>query len=576
MRERIATIVAIALLVFMVTLLAKPIREESATMDEPVFLAAGYSYCRGFGFYFDPEAPPLAKMISGSPLLLMDVRLPPAAQSLLNRQVGFAYACPWSGWAASRPVGELFPSGRDNWYYWPFWEAQLLAETVLYGSGNDADKLLAAGRWTQVALTVLTGVVIFFWLRRLAGVEAAALGVALWALNPLALAYGHLVLSDMGVTLMITLTVWRFACLLDRPSVCRAVLCGLAFGGALVMKFSAIVLTPILFVLGILHVITRKEWRGFRRHVFVIALAAMGVVLVVYAPFWGPAPSLPAEQAAKIGVPAWFQVLRPVLIPPDFFKGLALVGAHAASGHEAFLCGQWRQTGWWYYFPVALAVKTPIPLLLLMFTGLTFLVARWRQFSLGNATPWLAALIYLAISLKSTIDIGVRHLLPIFPLMAVGIASQMALQPRWVRLVGWLCAGWLLLATWRAHPFFLEYFNEAAGGSANGYRWLVDSNLDWGQDVKRLKRFLNERGIASVDLSYFGQPYAVGYCGISSRRVTADQARKIRDGTLVVSASLLVRPEWDWLRNGHTPAARVGYTLFVYSIGSGDGALGGQ
>ena len=565
MNKHGAILVSGGLLILMTALMATPIREESATMDEGVFLAAGYNYWHGLGFNFDPEAPPLAKMISATPLLFLDVKLPPEAQQLLTRQVGSTVTCRWSG--EKLLVDEGFPVARDNWYFWPVVEAQTAGQAFLYGGANDATRLLAAGRWMQVALMVLTGIVIFFWLRRLAGDAAGALGVALWSLNPVALAYGHLVLTDMGETLLFVLAVWGFTVLLERPSAGRAVLCGLACGGALVMKFSAVVLAPILLVLMGLEAMPKRQWRGWGKHLAVMALAAGGVVLLVYAPYWTPAPPLSPEQATRLGVPAWFQLLRPVLIPPDFFKGLALVAGHESAGHISYLWGQWRRTGWWYYFPVAMAVKTPLPLLALTAVGLGLWLRGLRRFSFPQAAPWLAALIYLVFAMVGTIDIGVRHLLPMFALLAVGSASQFGLRSRRVQLCAWLGIGWLLVVTWRARPHFIEYFNEAAGGPPNGYRWLVDSNLDWGQDAKRLKHFLDEQGITNADLACFGPRRSIGYYGISGRRITSGEARGIHSGTLIISASVLVSPPWDWLRACHEPVARIGYTMFVYHLG---------
>ncbi len=558
-------LVAIALLVLMVSWMAVPIKEESATYDETSFLVAGYSYWHGYGFTFDPEAPPLAKMISATPLLFMDVKISMVAQELLDRQVGAATTHRWSG--EPRLVDERFPVARDNWYFWPMMEAGMLGQEIVYGGANDADKLLPAGRWMQVALTVVTGIVIYFWLRRLAGGMAGALGVALWALNPVTLAYGHLVLTDMGETLMFVLAGWCFAIFLDRPSTGRAALCGLACGGALVMKFSGVVLAPILLALLGLHAMLRREWRGLGKHLLVIALVAGGVVLLIYAPYWRPAPPLPADAAATIGVPTWFQVLRPVLIPRDFFKGLALVAGHESTGHQAFLCGQWRRTGWWYYFPVTLAVKTPVPLLLLTIAGLLMWLRGLRRSSFQQGIAWLAALMYLLVAMVGNINIGVRHLLPVFALLAVGTASQFSLHGRRIQVCAWLGAGWLLLATWQAYPYFIEYFNEVAGGSSNGYLWLVDSNLDWGQDVKRLKHFLDEQAITNIDLAYFGPDRSIDYQGITGRRVIPDEAYGMHSGTLVVSATELMRPEWDWLRASHEPVARVGYTMFIYRPG---------
>jgi len=563
-----ASLVAIALLVLMASLMATPINEESATADESSFLVAGYTYWHGYGFTFDPEAPPLAKMISAAPLLFMDVKLSRTARELLDRQVGVPVTGRWSGQA--QLVDEHFPVARDNWYFWPTMEVTKLGQEFVYGGANDAAKLLAAGRWMQVALTVLTGIVIFVWLRRLAGGTAGALGVALWALNPITLAYGHLVLTDMGEALMFVLAVWCFAIFLDRPSTGRASLCGLACGGALVMKFSAVVLAPILLVVAGLHAMLRREWRGLGKHVSVMALVAGGVVLLIYAPYWTPAAPLPADAATKIGVPTWFQLLRPVLIPPDFFKGLALVAGHESPGPLAFLCGQWKQTGWWYYFPVTLAVKTPLPLLLLTIAGLLMWLRGLRRFSFQYGIPWIAALMYLLFAVVGNINIGVRHLLPMFALLAVGTASQFSLHSRRMQVCGWLCTGWLLLVTWHAYPYFIEYFNEVAGGSSNGYRWLVDSNLDWGQDVKRLRHFVDEQAMTNIDLAYFGPDRSIDYHGIPGRRVTTDEAAEMRSGALVVSATELMRPAWDWLRASHEPVARVGYTMFIYRLGDAE------
>jgi Flp pilus assembly protein TadD len=374
----------------------------------------------------------------------------------------------------------------------------------------------------------------------------------------------------MGLTLMLVLAVWRLAIFLEQPSTGRAVLCGLACGGALVMKLSALLLAPILLALMTLHATRRRDWRGWGKPVSVMALAAGAVVLLIYTPHWKPAAPLTADAATTIGVPRWFQVLRPILIPRDFFKGLALLAAHESTGHWAFLCGQWQRTGWWYYFPVTMAVKTPLPLLLLTIVGLVMWLRGLQAFSFQQAIPWIAALLYLLFAMTGTINIGVRHLLPMFALLAVGTASQFSLQSRRVQLCAWLCTGWLLLVTWRARPYFIEYFNEIAGGPSNGYQWLVDSNLDWGQDVKRLKHFLDEQTLTNIDLAYFGPRKSIDYHGIAARRVTSGEAAGLRSGTLAISATELMNPAWDWLRACHEPSARVGYTMFIYRLGDVD------
>jgi tetratricopeptide (TPR) repeat protein len=177
---------------------------------------------------------------------------------------------------------------------------------------------------------------------------------------------------------------------------------------------------------------------------------------------------------------------------------------------------------------------------------------------------------YLLVAMAGTINIGVRHLLPMLALLAVGTASQFSLGSRRIQLCAWLGAGWLFLATWQAYPHFIEYFNELAVGPSNGYRWLLDSNLDWGQDVKRLKRFLDQRAITNIDLAYFGPGHSIDYYQITSRPMGPGEAAGIHSGTLVVSATDLMNPGWDWLRASHEPVARVGYTMFVYRLGDAE------
>ncbi len=563
---RVSWFVVVALLALAVLLMARPIREESATMDEPLFLATGYSYCHGYGFGFDPEQPPLAKMISAEPLWFMKVSLPLEAQLLLQRRIGVPMTQTWSGKIGA--VTSLFPEGRDNWYYWPYWDGDRLGNVFLYGGFNDADKLLSAGRWMQVLLMLVTGLVIVSWLSKLSGPEAALFGLALWVFNPLALAYGHLVLTDMGVALMILMAVCTLGWFLKNPTPRLAIVCGLAFGGALLMKFTALVLVPIFVVLAVVHWFVRRPAPGCLKKMLLIPFSAWLLILLVYTPFWAPAPLTSTSEAFRIGVPAWFRVLRPILVPPDFFKGLAMQMGHALSGHMAYFHGQWSSTGWWYYFPVALAIKTPLPLVVLALVGFILWVSRCRSATFEQSMPWIAASVFFLLAMTSTIDIGVRYLLPMIPLLTVGIASQIALLRRWVRIASWLCCAWLVVVTWCAYPHFIEYFNECVGGPTNGYKWLVDSNYDWGQDIKRLKQYVNEHGDQAIYLHYFGPPSALDYYQIPCQLVASEDAHAITNGTLVVSVMAIMRPDWAWLRV-EKPVDRIGYTLFVYQFGDG-------
>ena len=160
-----------------------------------------------------------------------------------------------------------------------------------------------------------------------------------------------------------------------------------------------------------------------------------------------------------------------------------------------------------------------------------------------------------------------RFRLPTLPLISVGIGCTAArLVDRRLRIAATALLAWQALSVVLAYPLYIQFFNEAVGGARNGYKYLIDSNFDWGQDAKRLKAFLDERRIDHIYLDYFGTAFSVDYLKIPNTRVTAETAKKIQRGTLVVSASQLMRPEWSWLRESRQPSARVAYTLFVYQF----------
>jgi hypothetical protein len=558
----------VALLAAMVALMWQPMQEEVATRDEPLFLGAGYTYLKGMGLHIDPEQPPLAKEWSALPLLFMDVKISERAGKNLDPQWGDPETRTWSDQHVS--VQTLFPLGRDSWYFRPMAEGNAFGNLLLYDGTNDAEKLLFAGRLMQVVLTLLTGAVIFFWVRKLAGGEAAVFGAALWVFNPIPLAYGHLILTDMGATLTFLLGVWSFSKFLEKPTSSRAVLVGLATGGAFLMKFTAVLLGPIYAAMILVQwwksPPQREQW-GIIAKVFVLAGIVAGVtILAGYAPHWSSAPYLPPEQAARMGVPWWFQQFRSCLIPPDFFKGLICQISHSRLGHWAYLRGQWRREGWWYYYLVALGLKSPIPWLLLLAGGFFLGLSTVRRSTAASVAPWIAAAVYLGFAMSNKINIGVRHLLPMIGLLTVGMAAVIGSQPRMVRIGAWLLCSWLAVTALFAHPDYIKYFNEIAGGKHRGYRYLLDSNLDWGQDVKPLKRYLDEQHIGHIYQYYCGRDVILDYYGISNTRVLADQARQLQQGILVVSVHEAMSPDWDWLRESHHPLACVADTFLVYDL----------
>jgi 4-amino-4-deoxy-L-arabinose transferase-like glycosyltransferase len=553
----------------MLGLMLGPANRDSATVDETTVLGAGCTFWTGHRFYFMSEHPPLSPMLVTMPIVIsMNLQMSPQAQALLNREAGYPWAVGWYG--DVRPLQQIFPDGRNSWYFFALPEAQLFGQMFVYGSGNDADAMLFRARCVQMAFCLLVGVVIFVWVLWATENNLASLfALALWVFNPDALAYGHLASTgDIGVTLGTGAALLSFVWMLDRATLKAAAICGVATGIALCMKFTALVLGPIYVVLFALSwkriwMHRRNMWKLF----LAFAASVWAVLMLVYFPLWQTAPPLPEAQAAALPVPGWFQSLRPLLIPRDFFKGIALALNHSKGRHEDYLLGAWSQEGWWYYYPLAFFFKSPLAFVLLTAASAGLALKCWKSMGPIERIPWIAAGVYLLIAMSSHVNIGVRHLLPVFPLLCVGIGCAFRrIKNPVANKAAFILLGWQTLAAIFAYPLYIQYFSEAIGGMKNGQKYLIDSNYDWGQDAKRLKEFLEKRGINHIYLDYFGTQYNIEYLKIPNTRVNADQARQIKQGWLVVSASELMRPEWAWLRESRQPVERVAHTLFVYQI----------
>lgn len=394
-------------------------------------------------------------------------------------------------------------------------EAYGLAHRFLYVD-NDADRMIGYGRAMIVLLGVGLGVVLFAWALAWLGPVPAAIVAALFALAPNLLAHAALVTTDFGVTALAFCAIfflWR-AC--ERPvaaNVAAAAICGAL---ALVSKFSAVLLAPITVVL--LAVAVARRMLSLRAAAAIaasMAVAAVGVIWAIYGFRYLPSDTAgwafdfttrlsDADRTFVTAAAEW--VDRHRLLPNAYIQGF--VYAQTSSQQmPSFLFGEVSQAGWWYYFPVAFLIKTPIAILLLFTAGL---VAVGRTLGFGRAAALVVPIVVFAgVAIGSGINLGLRHVLPIYPfvLLVGGVAAhRLALHHRrWApaALAAVLVAGTVELA--RAYPTPLAFFNQFVGGPANGYRYLADSNIDWGADLKRLDEWMEGNGVGHVNLAYFGQ-----------------------------------------------------------------------
>jgi hypothetical protein len=282
----------------------------------------------------------------------------------------------------------------------------------------------------------------------------------------------------------------------------------------------------------------------------------------------------------------------------QYFLGVLMVTQRVTGGNTTYFMGEVSASGWKTYFPVMYLAKETIVFHLFTLIALIWAITKIKFEPLGkfrqasreffvNYLPQSAMAIFLAIywisSVSGNLNIGVRHLMPVFPLtmaLAAGGVAAFANHGRGrVIAISLLCLAQMIIAI-KTYPFYLSYFNAASGGSANGYKIAVDSNLDWGQDLKRLKNWLNEKNIGSIYVDYFGGADAKYYLGDKFQSWWGDRnPQELPSGSyLAVSATLLQggrgrvsvgsdlkSDNYKWL-NAYEPVAVIGNSIFVYRI----------
>jgi hypothetical protein len=380
------------------------------------------------------------------------------------------------------------------------------------------------GHYQRTLTLARLGILPFFWLAcfvlwrfafRSYGHWHAALAVLLFAFCPPILAHASLAATDMAVTAMFILALVCFWNFLQEPKLSTAVLAGVAMALAILCKLSAVPYLGISCTALYVHVLIEKRHIPSWRY---IGIGAATVALTIWAGYRFSMGSIlhegqltPHEMAHLRRLPGtvarWF--FFPGVPAPAFFKGLAYAYGLAESGENGYLLGEIYDGGRWYFFPVAIAAKTPIPLLLLAAVGAFRALVRPR---LRNAiVPLVGIAGPLLVAMLSSENLGLRYVLVIYPFLA--LLGAYALVCLWqaggsrnktiaLKSIAAILVIWNIVTCIRATPDFIPYFNELA--APYGSRILVDSDFDWGQDLKRLSSVLQQQKIDSVWISYEG------------------------------------------------------------------------
>jgi hypothetical protein len=474
-----------ALLAILAAELALSVSRESLSWDEGDHLFAGYLDWKAGDFGLNPEHPPLVKMLAALPLLAMDLRVP----QLQNRYF----------------KTEAYLSGRD-WIY-----------------GNDAARTIFRARMAASLLTLLLALLVFFSAREMFGTGAAFLALALVVFEPNLIAHGAMVTTDAGLACFLLATIFAFYRYVKAPSVWRIAALGLAGGLAAATKHSAILLLPILVLLAAIELLRHRTTAetGLRQAMrlggTLVAATAIAAVLLwgVYGFRYQARPrglqiNPPLAEAVRSLSPHESQAILALahwrVLPESYLYGLADV-REVANSMPSYIFGQVYAHGVWFYFPVAFVIKSTLALLLLLLLAVVAIAAGkircWREIAFLSIPP----LFYLLVSMGSQLNIGARHILLIFifaALLAAGAAWKLIrADRRWSYPIGALLLFHVGSSLSAFPTSYMAYSNELWGGPSATFRYLSDSNTDWGQQLIGTKKFVDQHGIKSCWFAYF-------------------------------------------------------------------------
>jgi hypothetical protein len=541
LRKHYGSAGAVLLLLVFLGELTFSIRQQSLSWDEGDHIFAGYMSWKKVDFGINPEHPPLVKALAAIPLLPIHLKVPDP-----------------KGLASFKD--EAYFDGRD----------------FIFGNGGEAeaDRIIFRARMAAASLSLLLGLLVFLAAREMFGDGAALFALALVVFEPNMIAHGAYVTTDMGISCFMFASIYAFYRYVKAPSVGRLIVLGLVSGLALASKHSGVLLLPFGLALIITEILwSSPETQTNKRRVALrltgAFLAASTIAIVVLWAFYGfryaarpggmqLSPSLAEYARGLKGLEpqVYLALARLHLLPESYLYGLVDVRLISDS-FSTYIFGKVYAHGVWFYFPAAFIIKSTAAFMgLLLLTGFAIVTGKLRArrevFFLT-----IPPVLYLLIATGTGLNIGARHILPMYPFLSALIGgATLALahkDRRWAYVVGLLLA-WHVVSSARAYPNYLAYSNEFWGGPANTYKYLTDSNTDWGQQLKAVKKYLDNRGVKDCWFAYFAEPsiHFSAY-GIPCKPLpTADSGwtnyqidtPQTITGTLLISAGTLTGYEW--------------------------------
>ena len=581
--NRTANIIAFMLLGVMFITAVFSMKGDSLTFDELAHIPAGYSYLTKQDYRLNPEHPPLIKDIPAIPLLFLNLNFPDNHALWLQEEAA------------------------------PAWWVQFdLGKEFLYRSGNDPQEIIFWSRFAMIGLLLLLGWVLFRWTRRITNNAVAVGTLALFAFSPTFLAHGRLANTDVGAVFGALLAIIFWLKFLQNPSWKNVLLAGVTFGVAMLLKFSLVLLIPFFAIATLIYVfLLSKPPLPYIKKSLIAGLA--GFILIIWPVYQFHIWNYPAEQQLRDTIAdisnhpisiakdltIWMAEQEPLRAPAQYLRGLLMASQRTAWGNTTYYLGQISADSWWHYFPMLYLLKIPLAFHVLTLFATCFF-ANWlwrirkkRKFlDLARQHFWIIALflwviIYWTAAIAGNLNIGIRHLLPIFPFtyILVVFGTYQGLKsislPK-IRQIATFFFLFLFLcyaaSSFSAFPHYLSYYNKLGGGIEEGYKIAVDSNYDWGQDFYRLLAFVEKEKIEKIYLDYFGGEDEEYWLGQKYIKLNPKEIKEPPKGWLAVSLNQLMggiaEPAvgfdqetgyYNWLKE-YTPVARAGYSIFIYYI----------
>jgi 4-amino-4-deoxy-L-arabinose transferase-like glycosyltransferase len=569
-RVLFAVLTTLLLALFVFQLVYHALR-TSSTFDEAIHTPAGYRYLQCGDFGVNPEHPPLLKLIAAMPIYFSSEIRPPA-------DCGVKFYPPRS------------QKDGQEWF--------TAAETR-------AEKIIVSARLAAASFSLLLAALVFLATREMFGRWEAVTALALLAFEPNLIAHGSLVTTDMALTATYFASFYVLYRYLRSPSVLRFLIVGLAVGAALASKHSGVLVLPAMFLFLMVDLLISRQnkikdtWANqLKTYASVFAGAVLIGVTLLWASYgfrYNAVPkageALPIAQRFENTPPEIANSVKAQMVkalsdyhvlPESYLYGLADIISISSGERGTFLLGHSYFTGRWFYFPVAFIIKTSIPLLAMLFVGL-FAFGLYRERGRELLILLLPALFFFAISLTSGLNIGVRHILPVYPFFIVVAAAGACYYARKYRLAFYLV---ILLLTYhavtafRTAPAYLAFSNDLWGGTPNTWRLLDDSNVEWGQNLKLVDEYVKSHNIQECWIAAFGTGYLVPRyqpCHTMPAFLwfrndpPLEATPPVIEGTVFISTSVLpphappflLKDEYATFLNAQ-PLDEIGGSIFVY------------